>query len=173
MGSFKALVSQDVNFRPCWWYTNEPQIDSGQLRKKKVCTSLDSVHTGRFPQPGAQPRNIKMNGQPRAHIHNLNALTGCTRHQVDRSMAHAWLPQSHSLVPKRGKAASIPLLMKYGVCLFGLVELTAQVYRENGPRPISVQRRAVAASIWNNPPAALDEWRNPRRAAVARLRGPT
>lgn len=71
-----------------------------------------------------------------------------------------------------GKAPSVPHLMKYDICLFGLVEPTAQAYRENGPRPISVQRRAVAASIWNNPPAASDGWRNPRRAAVARLRGP-
>lgn len=107
------------------------------------------------------------------HTHNLNALTGRTRHQVDRSTAHAWLPQSHSLVPKRGKAPSVPRLMKYDVCSLGVVELTAQAYRENGPRPISVQRRAVAASIWNNPPAASDEWRNPRCAAVARLRGAT
>lgn len=39
-------------------------------------------------------------------------------------------------------------------------------YRENGPRPISAQRRARAACIWNTPPPSSDQWRNLGRAAM-------
>lgn len=59
-------------------------------------------------------------------------------------------------IPKQG-STGVPLpaqLMKYDVCSFGLMELTALAYQENGPQPISVQRWALAAYIWSNPPAS-------------------
>lgn len=138
--------------------------------EKTFCASLDSVHACHFPQPGAHPRNLNMNDQSTAHIHNRETRTGLIKHHVGLSTPIHGSHRPRYTIPKRGKRRrSSPHETCAG--LFGLMELTALAYRENGPRPISVQRRAVAGSIWSNPPAPSHEWRNPRRAAIPPLSG--
>lgn len=130
------------------------------------------MHACRFPQPGAQPRNIKMNGQSRAHIHNLNALTGLTKHHVGRSTQILGPHGSHTPTARfqNGGSAGVPHLVKYDVCLFGLMELillwlTVKMGLGQFRRIDEFWQRAL-----NNPPAASDEWCNPGRAAMPPLR---
>lgn len=139
-------------------------------RKKKFCGSLDSVHACCFPQAGAHSRNIKMNSQLRAHAYPQSEHaarpynTPCGPIHADPRAT--WLPQSY----QNGGSPGVPNLMKYEVGFFGLMVLTALAYRETGPRPILVQRRAWQRPFWNtNPPAASDGWCNPGRTAMPLL----
>lgn len=139
--------------------------------EKKFCASLDSVHACHSPQPRAHPRNLNMNDQSTARIHNRKTRTGLIRHHVGLSAPIHGSHRPTYTISKTGKTQAF--LASWNMTLACLVwwSLLLWLTVKMGHGQFRCKDELWQAASEGNPPAPSHEWCNPRRAAIPPLSG--